>query len=111
MRSIGCALEGFLRLLQGAAGVEALAADDQTHVIAVRLDHFDLRHIEHVHAAAGFGQHARLASARGAGAVLELLEERGKGARDGRSLLAASWRRRTRATVALKRASSKGLSR
>src|SRR5437870_9365457 len=44
------ALEGFLGLLQGAAGVVGLAADDEANIITVGLDHLDLRYVQHVHA-------------------------------------------------------------
>jgi hypothetical protein len=36
------------RLLQGAAGVEAVLADPDTDIVAVRLDHLHLRGLEHV---------------------------------------------------------------
>src|SRR4029077_18855957 len=71
----GLGLKGFLRLLQGTARVEGLAPYGEAHVVAVRLDHLHLRHIQHVHAAARFGEHARLRIRLQARTALELLEE------------------------------------
>src|SRR6266699_172587 len=70
------ALEGLLGLLQGAARVVGLAADDEANIIAVGLDHLDLRYVQHVHAAAGLGQDPRLSLGAYPRAVLELLDER-----------------------------------
>src|SRR5438045_3559558 len=69
------ALEGLLGLLQGAARVVGLAADDEANIITVGLDHLDLRHVQHVHAAAGLGQHPRLSLGAYPRAALELLDE------------------------------------
>ena len=62
----------------GAARVEAVAADGEAHIVAVRLDHLHLRHVQHVHAAAEFGQQARLALGAGARPALELRQQPGQ---------------------------------
>src|SRR5207248_678273 len=50
-------------------------ADDEANIITVGLDHLDLRHVQHVHAAAGLGQHPRLSLGAYPRAALELLDE------------------------------------
>src|SRR5262245_4859761 len=69
-------LKGLLGLLQRAAGVEGFAADREPHVVAVRLHHLHLRHVQHVHAATRFGEHARLRVRLQPRTALELLEQR-----------------------------------
>src|SRR5215469_15280683 len=85
-------LEGFFRLLQRAARMEGVAADGETDVVAVGLDHLDLGHIQHVHAAPSLGQHPRLhlrAQARGMVELLEQCAERSLTVEAARALMAA----------------------
>ena len=53
-------------------------ADADDDIVAVRLDHFDLRHVEHVQMAAELGEQARLFLAGAARAALELREQPGQ---------------------------------
>src|SRR5207237_8023197 len=53
---------------------KSLAADGEAHVVAVGLHHLHLRYVQHVHAAAGLRQHARLRLGACPRAAFQLLE-------------------------------------
>ena len=78
MRSMGCERSATSACCRVLRAWKVVLADPNDDIVAVRLDHFDLRRIENMQMAAELREQARLFLAGAARAALELREQPGQ---------------------------------